>query len=312
MLYEIITAAVLLIIFVIVMVVMHNKITAVENQNLQAIKVQNNKFAKMVETEHKALDVLRAEDVKFKTNIDLLKKEDQAFSDKYAKFEKDQNKRFEEVATNESVNRRFVDMERSNRVNSESVDRRFVDMERSNRVNSESVNRRFVDMERSNRVNSESVDRRFVDMERSNRVNSESVDRRFVDMERSNRVNSESIYNYINNVDNNANTHFYYIQYMIFDVVLWMIDFMLVIFTNIFDLATTVQELQNNYASLGQRVDTESVTIGGSWKLNANNNTMNINNNNNNAIKIMNDRFCIQNVCVSAEDLQTIRSKNGL
>jgi cell division protein FtsB len=240
MLYEIITAAVLLIIFVIVMVVMHNKITAVENQNLQAIKVQNNKFAKMVETEHKALDVLRAEDVKFKTNIDLLKKEDQAFSDKYAKFEKDQNKRFEEVATNESVNRRFVDMERSN------------------------------------------------------------------------RVNSESIYNYINNVDNNANTHFYYIQYMIFDVVLWMIDFMLVIFTNIFDLATTVQELQNNYASLGQRVDTESVTIGGSWKLNANNNTMNINNNNNNAIKIMNDRFCIQNVCVSAEDLQTIRSKNGL
>ena len=90
MLYEIITAVVLFLIFIIVVVIMNNKIRNMQAANAKTIEAQKKAFIKLRETdrqivqnEQKTVALLRDD---MKKNVDSLKATDQEFSSKYARF----------------------------------------------------------------------------------------------------------------------------------------------------------------------------------------------------------------------------------
>ena len=260
MLYEIITAVVLLLIFIIVIVVMHNKITSVENRNTQSIIVQNKNFDHLrekdnliVQTEHNALNVLRSEDTKFKTGIELLRVADQAFSDKYAKFEKEQK------TTNESIDKRIG-------------------------VMSESINRRIGDVEKSHVTTSETINRRIGDVEKSHVTTSERITL-------AEKIQDER-YAITNNVLHSSAEH--------------LIKILIFIFMNLMDVSNVVQDIQNNYVS--KHVLSESVnSVSGNFS-----NNVSIGPSSAPTVKITDNGLCIKDVCLSAQDLKTLRSKNEL
>ena len=242
MLYEIITAVVLLLIFIIVIVVMHNKITSVENRNTQSIIVQNKNFDHLrekdnliVQTEHRALNVLRSEDTKFKTGIELLRVADQAFSDKYAKFEKEQK------TTNESIDKRIG-------------------------VMSESINKRIGDVEKSHVTTNKRI------------TLAEKI--------------QDERYAITNNVLHSSAEH--------------LIKILIFIFMNLMDVSNVVQDIQNNYVS--KHVLSESVnSVSGNFS-----NNVSIGPSSAPTVKITDNGLCIKDVCLSAQDLKTLRSKNEL
>ena len=278
MLYEIITAVVLLLIFIIVIVVMHNKITSVENRNTQSIIVQNKNFDHLrekdnliVQTEHNALNVLRSEDTKFKTGIELLRVADQAFSDKYAKFEKEQK------TTNESIDKRIGVM-------SESINKRIGDVEKSHVTTSETINRRIGDVEKSHVTTSETINRRIGDVEKSHVTTNKRITL-------AEKIQDER-YAITNNVLHSSAEH--------------LIKILIFIFMNLMDVSNVVQDIQNNYVS--KHVLSESVnSVSGNFS-----NNVSIGPSSAPTVKITDNGLCIKDVCLSAQDLKTLRSKNEL